>query len=120
LSDEGTQFFAMLCAGRAGDEVLFPWSKSAQRRALKAALTRAKITPPITFHGLRHTWASLAIMHGVPLIVVAQNLGHRDTRMCERHYGHLAKSFIADAIRAGPRFGVVATSNVKELRRGRR
>ena len=27
--------------------------------------------------GLRHTWASLAVRNGVPLMVVAQNLGHR-------------------------------------------
>jgi hypothetical protein len=42
----------------------------------------------------------------VPLLVVAKNLGHADTRMVKKHYGHLAPSHIADAIRAGaPRFG---------------
>src|SRR5205823_13765885 len=52
------------------------------------------------------SWASLAVMAGVPLLVVAKNLGHADTRMVEKHYGHLAPSYIADAIRAGaPRFG---------------
>jgi len=41
-------------------------------------------------------------VNGVPLLVVAKNLGHSDTK----HYGHLAPSYIADAIRAGaPRFG---------------
>jgi hypothetical protein len=40
-------------------------------------------------------------MNKVPLMVVAQNLGHADTRMVEKHYGHLAPSFVADAIRAG-------------------
>ena len=73
---------------------------------MRDAMTRAKITPPITFHGLRHTWASLAVMNGVPLIIVAKNLGHKDTLMVERHYGHLAPSFIKEAIRSGaPRFG---------------
>jgi hypothetical protein len=44
--------------------------------------------------------------NGVPLLVVAKNLGHSDTRMVEKHYGHLAPSYIADAIRAGgPQFG---------------
>jgi hypothetical protein len=43
-----------------------------------------------SFHALRHTWASLAVMGGVPLLVVAKNLGHVDTRMVEKHYGHLA------------------------------
>jgi hypothetical protein len=38
-------------------------------------------------------------------MVVAKNLGHVDTAMVEKHYGHLAPSFIAEAIRAGaPRF----------------
>jgi hypothetical protein len=46
-------------------------------------------------------------MNGVPLMVVAKNLGHADTRMVEKHYGHLADSYVADAIRAGaPRYGV--------------
>ena len=36
-------------------------------------------TPPINFHGLRHTWASHAVMNGMPLIVVAKNLGHSTT-----------------------------------------
>jgi len=40
-------------------------------------------------------------------MVVARNLGHADTRMVERHYGHLAPSYIADAIRAtAPKFGI--------------
>jgi hypothetical protein len=45
-------------------------------------------------------------MNGVPLMIVAKNLGHNDTRMVEKHYGHLAPSYEASAIRAGaPRFG---------------
>jgi hypothetical protein len=43
----------------------------------------------------------------VPLMVVARNLGHSDTRMIERHYGHLSQSYVNEAIRAGaPRFGL--------------
>jgi integrase len=49
-------------------------------------------------------------MNGAPLFVVAKNLGHSDTRMVEKHYGHLAPSYVADAIRAAaPRFGIKAT-----------
>ena len=79
------------------------------------ACRHAKIEPPVGFHQLRHTWASLSVMNGVPLLVVAKNLGHSDTKMVERFYGHLAPSYITDAIRAGaPRFGGVA-SNVKAI-----
>ena len=85
---------------------------------MRTACARARITPAIGFHGLRHTWASLAA-NKVPLMVVAKNLGHADIRMVEKHYGHLAPSFIMEAIRAGaPRFGA-ATSNLVSLRSGK-
>jgi hypothetical protein len=43
---------------------------------------------------------------GMPLIVVARNLGHASTKMVEQHYGHLAASFIAESVRAhAPTFG---------------
>ena len=58
------------------------------------------------FHGLRHSWASLAVMASMPLMVVARQLGHADTRMVEKHYGHLAPDFVNQAIRTGaPKFG---------------
>jgi integrase len=85
---------------------------------MREANERASISPPINFHGLRHTWASHAVMNGMPLMVVAKNLGHSDTRMVEKHYGHLAPSFISDAVRAhAPRFGIPPGNNVKKLRR---
>ena len=39
-------------------------------------------------------------MAGMPLIAVANVLGHSDTRMVERHYGHLAPSYLREAVRA--------------------
>jgi integrase len=114
LTDDGATFFEQLCIGRAESETMLlkfdgsTWRKSHQLRPMADACRRAKIDPPINFHALRHTWASLATMNGVPLLIVAKNLGHSDTRMVEKHYGHLAPSYIADAIRAGaPRFGKV-------------
>ena len=83
---------------------------------MRDACERAKITPPINFHGLRHTWASLATMNAMPLMVVARNLGHVDTRMVEKHYGHLAPSYVADAVRAGaPKFGFKPDRKVATL-----
>jgi hypothetical protein len=38
--------------------------------------------------------------------------------MVERHYGHLAESYIDEAIKAAaPKFGAVAKGNVRPLRR---
>ncbi len=45
------------------------------------------------------------VMDGVPLMVVARNLGHADTRMVEKHYGHLATSYIRQAIRSAKLLG---------------
>jgi integrase len=112
LTEEGTAFFKQLTAGRAGNELMLrhsngkPFGDSHQIHPIADACDRAKIVPRISFHGLRHTWASHAVMNGVQLIVVARNLGHADTRMVEKHYAHLAPSYIADAIQQGaPRFG---------------
>jgi integrase len=122
MTDGGAAFFRSIVAGRAGSEFLFvkdngdAWLPSHQADPMDEANARAAIDPPINFHGLRHTWASHAVMGGVPLIVVAKNLGHSDTRMVEKHYGHLAPSYLADAIRAGaPRFDLAAGSNVRPI-----
>ncbi len=125
LTEDGVAFFRSITAGRAGTAFLFlkengePWKKDHQKDPMREACARAKIDPPIGFHGLRHTWASHAVMNGVPLMVVAKNLGHSDTRMVEKHYGHLAPSYVADAIRAGaPRYGVVEDGKVSALQDG--
>jgi integrase len=122
LTDAGAAFFARLCAGRAGDARMLlradgePWRHTNMARQMAGAVARARIAPRISFHGLRHTYASLSIMNGVPLMVVARNLGHTTTRMVERHYGHLSESHIANEIRRGaPRFGVEAGVNVESF-----
>ncbi len=114
LHDEGIDLFKRLSAGRPGVELMLRkadgdrWGKSNQTRPMAEACDRAKIAPAANFHCLRHTYASHATMAGAPLLVVAKNLGHADTRMVEKHYGHLSESYIADAIRAAaPRFGAV-------------
>jgi len=119
LTDEGQAFFKQLTAGRSGDDLMLSkadgsaWRDAHQLRPMTDAVAVAKIKPAITFHGLRHTWASHAVMNGVPLLVVAKNLGHADTRMVEKHYAHLAPSYTADAIRAGaPKFGFKPSGKV--------
>ena len=123
LNDEGVDFFKRRALGKLADALLLPradgqpWLKSHQARPMREACKAANITPAANFHITRHTWASLTVMAGAPLLVVAKNLGHTDTRMVERHYGHLAPSYVADEIRrAAPRFGIVADGNVVPMR----
>ena len=55
-------------------------------------------------------------MRGVPLGVIAAQLGHSDTRMTEKHYAHLAPSYVADTIRASlPPLADFVKSNVAPL-----
>jgi integrase len=112
LTEEGAAFFGQLSAGRPSSAPMLgrEWKPSAQNRGVAAACARAGIDPAVGVHTLRHTWASLAIMANVPLMVVARNLGHADTRMVEKNYAHLAPSYVAEEIRRGaPRFGIAAT-----------
>ena len=122
LHDEGIELFRRLTAGRPGVELILRkatgdrWGKSNQDRPMREACAQAKIEPPANFHALRHTYASHSVMAGAPLLVVAKNLGHSDTRMVEKHYGHLSASYVAEAIRAAaPRFGIEEESNVAPL-----
>ncbi len=117
LNDEAAEFFARLIAHKQpGDRLLLrndaargsaePWGISHQARRIALACKRAGIHPPISFHGLRHTHASLAVESGMTLIALARNLGHADTRMVERHYGHLSDRYLRDQVRRfAPKFG---------------
>jgi integrase len=122
LTDEGAKFFRQVCAGRAGNSPMFAkasgavWKKSEQARPMATTCEVASIKPCISFHVLRHTWASLSVMNDVPLMIVARNLGHSDTRMVEKHYGHLAPDYIKEAIRKGaPKFGFNPDKKIAQL-----
>jgi integrase len=127
LTDEGIALFAELTAGRPGTELILrhgsgsAWGQGYQQRPMREAVARAKISPPISFHGLRHTFASLCVMSGVPLMVVAKALGHADLQMVSRHYAHLSESFEREAIRAGaPQFGFNRRDKIVPISRKRR
>jgi site-specific recombinase XerD len=51
----------------------------------------------VNVHTLRHTYATTALLHGVPLKVVSVNLGHASIQITADIYGHVSD----DAARAG-------------------
>lgn len=59
-----------------------------RRREFADAVRVAKLEP-LTPHDLRHTAASLFISAGANPWMLAEVLGHSDTRMIDRVYGHL-------------------------------
>jgi integrase len=74
------------------------WGPHDQKKVMAEACIAAKIEP-LGFHELRHTYASGLVNAGVPLAYVAAQLGHTDTAMVEKYYGHLSPSALADSIR---------------------
>jgi site-specific recombinase XerD len=80
---------AGLAIGKAGSAHLLMrnngrgWGKSEQQRPIVAACATARIDPPVNFHWLRYTYASRLAMKGVPLAVIATQLGLSDTCMVE-------------------------------------
>jgi len=124
LTAEGQRLFASLTAGKLGSDPMFVrrdggvWRKSHQMRPMLDACNRAKIKPAVSFHVLRHTHGSTLAMRGVPMGVIAEQLGHADTRMTEKHYAHLAPSYVADTIRAHfPTLGIAGDSSLRPMRR---
>lgn len=123
LSAEGFAFFEELATGKTGKKPLFTkqdetvWGKNHQVRLLKEACKQAKIEPEITFHDLRHTYASLLAQHGADLLTISKLLGHADTRITARHYAHLCDKTLANAVNALlPGFGFEPDKKVKALR----
>lgn len=139
LTDEGVAYFREVTAGLRGGDLLFTheafldmrrvepetqtpvakrhrdWKASDQKRPMKAACEAAGIEP-LGFHQLRHSYASALVNSGIPLAFVAQMLGHSDTRMVERHYGHLAPSAVKATLRQlAPVLGIHKSGNVESL-----
>lgn len=140
LTDEAVAFFREIVAGLKGGDLLFtleafpdmrrvdpnthlpvpkvhrPWKTCDQNRPMKLACEAAGIEP-MGFHQLRHSYASALVNKGVPLAYVAQMLGHSDTRMVEKHYGHLAPSAVKATIRQlAPVLGIHEPGKVENLR----
>ena len=119
LTDEAKLFFADWIKDKSPSDHVFlrtdggVWGNSQQKRPLDEASKRAEISPAVNFHILRHTHGSHLAMKGVPMGVIAAQLGHADTRMTEKHYAHLAPSYVAQVIRAN--FPVLGLSDPAQI-----
>ena len=67
--------------------------RNVAQRGLEAAATNAGInrpgTPRITFHSLRHTFASMLIAQDTNVVFVSQQLGHKNPAITLKTYAHL-------------------------------
>jgi integrase len=123
LNAEGRAFFTAQTVGKAGTAPIFTraaggaWGTNHHVRPLANACAKAKVQPAVTFHELRHTYASLLAQAGADLLTISKLLGHADTRITARHYAHLCDQTLANAVNALlPSFGTEAASNVAPLK----
>jgi integrase len=63
--------------------------RNVQARGFEAARDKAKLSDALTFHSMRHAFASLAAHRGVPVSVLSEVLGHADVGITQRVYLHL-------------------------------
>jgi integrase len=118
LHEDGARFFRKLVVGKAGDELLLArpdgtaWGKNHHVRLLKQACSAARINPAITFHDLRHTYASTLAQRGATLLTISKLLGHSDTRITSRHYAHLTDKELREAVNLLPGYGYHQTDNI--------
>ncbi len=133
LDPEGLEFFTTITAGRSAGSLLLVregvqrrarkdltspegWAYGDQSRLMSDACAAARLDP-ISFHELRHTYASILVNAKFSMAVVAAQLGHSGTRMTEKHYAHLAPNAIAEAIRTQmPTLGIGLEGSVQNLK----
>lgn len=60
--------------------------------------------PSSSVHSLRHTYASLLIADGMPLVVVSRNLGHAQVSTTNDIYSHVISSAEAKAAQVMDKF----------------
>ena len=90
------------CRGGIGGDLVFstaddePLHPERVYQAFRRAVIRHRL-PPIPVHGLRHTWATLALQAGVHQRVVQERLGHSNIAVTLQTYSHVMPIMHDDA-----------------------
>ena len=91
LTAEATRWFEEITAGRDPDAPLLPrddgttWKRSDQMRPMQEAVKRAKLPADTCLYTLRHTYASQALLAGMNMKLLAENMG-TSIKMLELNY----------------------------------
>jgi len=118
LPDEGMAFFLSLCTGKGSQDYVLtsdmkkPWRKQ-HTQLFRRAVARSGLPRELVFHGLRHTYASDLVRQGVPLDIVAKQLGHASSITVSNTYGHFAEQFREEQVRT--RFSPLSDDQIKNV-----
>ncbi|MEJ6404936.1 tyrosine-type recombinase/integrase [Yoonia sp. 2307UL14-13] len=94
LPDEGLRFFCELAKDKSPQDRLFRktngrlWGGE-YKTYFQRARSNAALSERLTFHGLRHTYASQLLQNGASMLTVADQLGHANTQTVAATYAHL-------------------------------
>jgi integrase len=121
MTSEATAFMARMIENRRPDSFVFnrpdgtPYEKNHHVRPFHDAVKKAGIDK-LVFHELRHTFASTLLMAGVNPVALAKAMGHKSTRMVEKHYGHLLPGWAGEEIDAkAPKLGLEDSAKSRKL-----
>ena len=89
--NERVEYARLADAGVAGEGA----GLTAQRIAQFIA---AQGLPPISLHGLRHSFASVANSRSVPMFTISKALGHSSTSITSEVYTHLFDETVQDVV----------------------
>lgn len=119
LPDEGMAFFLKLSEGKGSQDYVLtsdmgkPWRKQ-HTQLFRRAVARSGLPKDLVFHGLRHTYASDLVRRGVPLDIVAKQLGHASSITVSNTYGHFAEQFREEQVRT--RFSPLSQEQVQSAK----
>ena len=88
LSDKALSY----CGEHGRGMVFKGLSRAHTREPFKKWLKDAGIKKKITFHGLRHTYATLLITNGTDIYTVSKMLTHKNVATTQRRSGQLEKT----------------------------
>lgn len=78
---------------------------------------KAALPPNLTFHALRHTYASLCVAAGIPPVEISRFMGHSKVTTTLTIYSHLFPSDHTDAMMALSALAAPIAPNVVPMRR---
>lgn len=55
--------------------------------------------PPVSFHILRHSYATRTLRLRMPMHQVSKQLGHKSVVITAKHYAHVIGDDVANAVR---------------------
>ncbi|MDA3861044.1 MAG: site-specific integrase [Melioribacteraceae bacterium] len=76
---------------------IFPFSQHQTTKLMRKYRKKSNIRPELTFHSLRHTFASWLVQKGVPILNVSKLLGHSDVKTTQI-YAHVSNSELMSSV----------------------